>query len=178
MLCEMREPVCQTGRGWPHGAGSPGRKPMSPRGLLLLAAWGAAMIAGPGPAKAEERHWTESTRLQVGVETRLRLLAEVPSHPERAARPHLVAIVWRYGEEGGERLLPSALEALQLLDRKSTRLNSSHVRISYAVICLKKKKKKKKEKKKKKKKTKKNENKKKKKKHNTPNKMSIEHVIT
>src|SRR5690554_7660210 len=31
-----------------------------------------------------------------------------------------------------------------VLDRKSTRLNSSHVRISYAVFCLKKKKKKKK----------------------------------
>src|SRR6266498_2309867 len=30
--------------------------------------------------------------------------------------------------------------ALELLDRKSTRLNSSHVRISYAVFCLKKKK--------------------------------------
>src|SRR3989442_5877395 len=28
---------------------------------------------------------------------------------------------------------------LKLLDRKSTRLNSSHVRISYAVFCLKKK---------------------------------------
>src|SRR5690554_7786938 len=33
-----------------------------------------------------------------------------------------------------------------LKDRKSTRLNSSHVRISYAVFCLKKKKKKKNEK--------------------------------
>src|SRR5690554_1774926 len=33
----------------------------------------------------------------------------------------------------------------QGLDRKSTRLNSSHVRISYAVFCLKKKKKKKKQ---------------------------------
>src|SRR5690554_3905179 len=31
---------------------------------------------------------------------------------------------------------------LPLVDRKSTRLNSSHVRISYAVFCLKKKKKK------------------------------------
>src|SRR5690554_8193929 len=31
---------------------------------------------------------------------------------------------------------------LEVLDRKSTRLNSSHVRISYAVFCLKKKKKK------------------------------------
>src|SRR5207302_6572453 len=36
-------------------------------------------------------------------------------------------------------------------DRKSTRLNSSHVKISYAVFCLKKKKKKKKKKTKKKK---------------------------
>src|SRR5436305_9960005 len=32
--------------------------------------------------------------------------------------------------------------AVALRDRKSTRLNSSHVRISYAVFCLKKKKKK------------------------------------
>src|SRR5688572_32181015 len=40
-----------------------------------------------------------------------------------------------------------------LLDRKSTRLNSSHSQISYAVFCLKKKKKKKKKKYKKKKKT-------------------------
>src|SRR5207302_6050126 len=31
---------------------------------------------------------------------------------------------------------------LQMRDRKSTRLNSSHVKISYAVFCLKKKKKK------------------------------------
>src|SRR5690554_7517507 len=31
------------------------------------------------------------------------------------------------------------LEALRWLDRKSTRLNSSHVRTSYAVFCLKKK---------------------------------------
>src|SRR5690606_41541444 len=35
----------------------------------------------------------------------------------------------------------------KVLDRKSTRLNSSHVKISYAVFCLKKKKKKKKKKK-------------------------------
>ena len=107
---------------------------MSPRGLLLLAAWGAAMIAGPGPAKAEERHWTESTRLQVGVETRLRLLAEVPSHPERAARPHLVAIVWRYGEEGGERLLPSALEALQLLQAEALLEEGIELRAGLLVV--------------------------------------------
>src|SRR3712207_8900363 len=36
---------------------------------------------------------------------------------------------------------PSAgsVEAAELLDRKSTRLNSSHANISYAVFCLKKK---------------------------------------
>src|SRR5690349_22536305 len=35
----------------------------------------------------------------------------------------------------------NAYEGLIFLDRKSTRLNSSHVEISYAVFCLKKKKK-------------------------------------
>src|SRR3712207_8325441 len=36
--------------------------------------------------------------------------------------------------------LPRVFIALALLDRKSTRLNSSHANISYAVFCLKKKK--------------------------------------
>src|SRR3712207_8545936 len=36
--------------------------------------------------------------------------------------------------------LASALRFGQLVDRKSTRLNSSHANISYAVFCLKKKK--------------------------------------
>src|SRR5690554_984100 len=43
-------------------------------------------------------------------------------------------VVEKYGIE-----TPS--QVIDLLDRKSTRLNSSHVRISYAVFCLKKKKK-------------------------------------
>src|SRR6266498_6156102 len=38
--------------------------------------------------------------------------------------------------------LPASVRDQVLQDRKSTRLNSSHVRISYAVFCLKKKKKK------------------------------------
>src|SRR5690554_7134240 len=37
-------------------------------------------------------------------------------------------------------LTPAKDLKLLILDRKSTRLNSSHVRISYAVFCLKKKK--------------------------------------
>src|SRR5437667_9193445 len=40
----------------------------------------------------------------------------------------------QYGE-----LIPGQLLRLTLLDRKSTRLNSSHITISYAVFCLKKK---------------------------------------
>src|SRR2546426_6437008 len=40
---------------------------------------------------------------------------------------------------GGE---PAALCVIDAVDRKSTRLNSSHLVISYAVFCLKKKKKK------------------------------------
>src|SRR5690349_24832590 len=58
------------------------------------------------------------------------------------ARPGTFAI-----EEGGDAatLQISAGDAsLEATDRKSTRLNSSHVEISYAVFCLKKKKKKKK----------------------------------
>src|SRR5690554_6976598 len=38
-------------------------------------------------------------------------------------------------------LVVAAAKIVVLQDRKSTRLNSSHVRISYAVFCLKKKKK-------------------------------------
>src|SRR2546427_8735875 len=42
---------------------------------------------------------------------------------------------------GGVRVPDGAAEPLRGLDRKSTRLNSSHSQISYAVFCLKKKKK-------------------------------------
>src|SRR5690606_39422728 len=41
---------------------------------------------------------------------------------------------------GGRLDAVNALDADAALDRKSTRLNSSHVKISYAVFCLKKKK--------------------------------------
>src|SRR5207302_3597647 len=48
-----------------------------------------------------------------------------------------------YGSEGVRRLKIARLiaAAWPKQDRKSTRLNSSHVKISYAVFCLKKKKK-------------------------------------
>src|SRR5690606_41374882 len=53
------------------------------------------------------------------------------------ARERLQIIV---AHERGKRNQPDYLPQLQQeLDRKSTRLNSSHVKISYAVFCLKKK---------------------------------------
>src|SRR5207302_8112674 len=47
------------------------------------------------------------------------------------------------GRDAEEERRPVARDLLEHRDRKSTRLNSSHVKISYAVFCLKKKKKKK-----------------------------------
>src|SRR5207302_9253160 len=43
------------------------------------------------------------------------------------------------GEERSRRCLPPCRWSFARGDRKSTRLNSSHVKISYAVFCLKKK---------------------------------------
>src|SRR5258705_8933860 len=56
------------------------------------------------------------------------------AHPRATAGPRTIPGVER---ARGEQVLPLRL------DRKSTRLNSSHLGISYAVFCLKKKKKKK-----------------------------------
>src|SRR6266498_3715383 len=58
------------------------------------------------------------------------------------------------GADGAGVRRSAGCRAVPVLDRKSTRLNSSHVRMSYAVFCLKKKKKKKKKNTKKKKKKK------------------------
>src|SRR5690606_42110834 len=45
----------------------------------------------------------------------------------------------KYGGKGGTIVNVSSIAAKTGSDRKSTRLNSSHVKISYAVFCLKKK---------------------------------------
>src|SRR5690554_2027460 len=61
--------------------------------------------------------------------------------------PVIVCISFSTVENGGRTIMGDSAQdcALTLMeagaDRKSTRLNSSHVRISYAVFCLKKKKK-------------------------------------
>src|SRR3712207_7629558 len=55
-----------------------------------------------------------------------------PGLSRRLPRDHL-------GERLGDPLSKSILPLLDVQDRKSTRLNSSHANISYAVFCLKKK---------------------------------------
>src|SRR5690606_41742361 len=59
---------------------------------------------------------------------------EIADHPVAQGLQQIVLV----GEEGGDRADDPAEHDAQ--DRKSTRLNSSHVKISYAVFCLKKKK--------------------------------------
>src|SRR5690349_23998428 len=66
----------------------------------------------------------------------------IPTNTERRQVP-----TWQHALAQAFSRPAELLEYLQLpadTDRKSTRLNSSHVEISYAVFCLKKKKKKKK----------------------------------
>src|SRR5690606_41987012 len=62
----------------------------------------------------------------------------------RAARSRDRLRSWRRGDHGRDALARAPRQRLRrhAADRKSTRLNSSHVKISYAVFCLKKKKKK------------------------------------
>src|SRR5438132_8422526 len=77
------------------------------------------------PSKSEEEMSPALTRQTVSL---TRNVAELVA-AQAAAAPHALAIagngaVMTYGE----------------IDRKSTRLNSSHTVISYAVFCLKKKK--------------------------------------
>src|SRR2546430_8730729 len=68
---------------------------------------------------------------------------------QAAANQNLASLAEKFGGGGHPRVsaisfepgdLPRAREVARGLDRKSTRLNSSHSQISYAVFCLKKKK--------------------------------------
>src|SRR5690554_7633078 len=80
-----------------------------------------AGLGNPGAKYAMNRH-------NIGFMALDRIAGDHGFSPWKTKFQALVA----EGRLGGEKLV---------LDRKSTRLNSSHVRISYAVFCLKKKKK-------------------------------------
>src|SRR5699024_11253165 len=58
----------------------------------------------------------------------------------RSGGTHISPITIRSPFGGGVQTPEMHADSLEGLDRKSTRLNSSHVSISYAVFCLKKKK--------------------------------------
>src|SRR5436305_9208386 len=59
---------------------------------------------------------------------------------QRDSVGHRAAFPDRLSADRARRPGPQYRRAAPAIDRKSTRLNSSHVRISYAVFCLKKKK--------------------------------------
>src|SRR3712207_6993324 len=75
--------------------------------------------------------------------TLFRSLANRLARPLPAASLHGLALWFWHAPAAFEAALQSyalhALEHASFLDRKSTRLNSSHANISYAVFCLKKK---------------------------------------
>src|SRR5690606_41311228 len=68
------------------------------------------------------------------VRARLRVTRSTADDSERHRRAHrLAGNPDRTGGKGGLAELPAVANGR---DRKSTRLNSSHVKISYAVFCL------------------------------------------
>src|SRR5690606_41620407 len=56
----------------------------------------------------------------------------------RALDPKRIIVVVGHGAERVKQAFSGQADIEFVLDRKSTRLNSSHVKISYAVFCLKK----------------------------------------
>src|SRR5207253_10727631 len=65
--------------------------------------------------------------------------APLLDQPNRPAPHDRIHAAERLVEDEQLRIVSDGLRELHALDRKSTRLNSSHVAISYAVFCLKKK---------------------------------------
>src|SRR3989442_4369006 len=81
----------------------------------------------------------------VTVEHPVQVEGEEPTRPRRSRgleNPRRTVTVHLVHQEPPRRLIAVVLSSVHRppTDRKSTRLNSSHVRISYAVFCLKKKK--------------------------------------
>src|SRR5690554_7782554 len=114
------------------------------RNAAKVCSWGAS---GSTPAlQASKRSpaiWLSSAspireraELALHRNSTLNLLSMPPSSAEAPGDVVVGALVARVGEDP-----VGAVHLHQVADRKSTRLNSSHVRISYAVFCLKKKKK-------------------------------------
>src|SRR2546429_451799 len=94
----------------------------------LASAGGSSAIVSVGHERSSEhprasRHYQRTLRRRFGT----------------APKARVGSRYWRLAASGGSRLASGSLSPQR--DRKSTRLNSSHGYISYAVFCLKKKKK-------------------------------------
>src|SRR5437667_6901526 len=79
------------------------------------------------------------TRMVARGRQRALVLGDLPFGSYQASPRRAVESAVRLVKEGGAEAVK--LEGGLAIDRKSTRLNSSHITISYAVFCLKKKKK-------------------------------------
>src|SRR3712207_4606280 len=109
----------------------------------LYAAFSLRTSAGPGLREDQLEAVERWRRMVLGIASEemlhwavvQNLLTAVGSAPY-VSRPHLPHQAKGYPPGVQVRLLPFGEAAL---DRKSTRLNSSHANISYAVFCLKKK---------------------------------------
>src|SRR5690242_21598086 len=100
--------------------------------------WPSFAQARHGASTATGRHVVSSPNGTQAVDRAARLLTEVVHAPGAVTFTELAAATGLAKSTTSRLLL--ALER-NGLDRKSTRLNSSHMSISYAVFCLKKKKK-------------------------------------
>src|SRR2546426_2774003 len=85
------------------------------------------------------RSFVALREVHLGLQPDHVLVARIPLPPERYKTADQIAGFYRPLLQRLE-ALPGVLEATETRDRKSTRLNSSHLVISYAVFCLKKKK--------------------------------------
>src|SRR5688500_13150752 len=98
-----------------------------------IGAGASAVVAEQPPAASADVPWVvvNDARLALAL-----LAAEFFGHPSRQMR--VVGITGTNGKTTTSYLASAIFEAAGI-DRKSTRLNSSHLVISYAVFCLKKK---------------------------------------
>src|SRR3989454_8072243 len=106
-----------------------------PRGSLHP----AALAATAGPIEREHLHAVARGFGHGCGEEGAAVRADLAQHPDRRAADDLAGGVEAIDLKAHAPCGPHGLDASGK-DRKSTRLNSSHLVISYAVVCLKKKK--------------------------------------
>ena len=123
--------------------------------LALLGVWCLVLVAAAVPVvrgfgDITDRFGVAQTRLAAATVEMLEGVKEIKSFQAadatrtrfNAAREHFSDISYEWVSASGRTisLMGAFLRPATVLDRKSTRLNSSHPVISYAVFCLKKKK--------------------------------------